>query len=93
MTIVINPIPDIYQDSLAGPIYFSLVSAVADSYFPYVLNDQNPFEGCARVAFGHGYSTVLDDFPVISMATIKNPLPLHLLNKEQAFLCHRYDEK
>ncbi len=85
MALVLNPIPGIFHDSMAGPIYYPLVSGVADSYFPYALKEQDPHEGCARVAFGHGYSTVLDDFPVISMATIDNPLPLKLLQKEQSF--------
>lgn len=85
MAIVINPIPGIYHDTLAGPIYFPLVSGVANSFFPYALKNQDPNEGFARVAFGHGYGAVLDDFPVISMATIGNPLPLNLLGNEQIF--------
>jgi hypothetical protein len=52
---------------------------VANSFFPYALKTQNANEGFARIAFGHGYATVLDEFPVISMATIKNPIPLRFL--------------
>ena len=79
MAIVINPIPGIFDDTLAGPVYYPYISGVATSFFPYALKNQDPQEGFARIAFGHGYATVLDDFPVISMATIRNPIPLHLL--------------
>jgi hypothetical protein len=79
MAIVVNPIPGLFDDTAAGPYFYPYVSGVADSYFPYALKNQDPKEGYARIAFGHGYATVLDDFPVISMATICNPLPLELL--------------
>jgi len=79
MAIVINPIPGIFDDTQAGPFYYPYISGVANSFFPYALKAQNPSEGFARIAFGHGYATVLDDFPVISMATIKNPIPLRFL--------------
>jgi hypothetical protein len=79
MAIVINPIPGIFDDTLAGPVYYPYISGVANSFFPHALKNQNPQEGFARIAFGHGYATVLDDFPVISMATIRNPIPLHLI--------------
>jgi len=79
MAIVINPIPGLYDDTLAGPFYYPYISGVANSFFPHALKTQNPSEGFARIAFGHGYATVLDDFPVISMATIKNPIPLQLM--------------
>lgn len=79
MAIVINPIPGIFDDTLAGPYYYPYISGVANSFFPYALKTQNMNEGFARIAFGHGYATVLDDFPVISMATIKNPIPLRFL--------------
>ncbi|MFO7652298.1 MAG: hypothetical protein R6X25_00590, partial [Candidatus Krumholzibacteriia bacterium] len=79
MAIVINPIPGMLDDTPAGPFFYPYVSGVADSYFPYALRTQDPKEGYARIAFGHGYATVLDDFPVISMATIRNPIPLDLL--------------
>jgi len=83
MAIVINPIPGILDDTLAGPVYYPYISGVADSFFPHALKNQKSEEGFARVAFGHGYATVLDDFPVISMATIRNPIPLHLLQTGQ----------
>jgi hypothetical protein len=79
MAIVFNPIPGVFDDTLAGPVYYPYISGVATSFFPYALKNQDPQEGCARIAFGHGYATVLDDFPVISMATIRNPIPLNLL--------------
>ncbi|MEW5900352.1 MAG: hypothetical protein AB1715_02690 [Acidobacteriota bacterium] len=79
MAIVINPIPGLFDDTQAGPVYYPYISGVANSFFPHALKTQNPREGFARIAFGHGYATVLDDFPVISMATIRNPIPLSLL--------------
>jgi hypothetical protein len=88
MGIVINPIPGLFDDTLAGPVYYPYISGVASSFFPHALKNQDPKEGFARIAFGHGYATVLDDFPVISMATIRNPVPLDLLrigNGQQYF--------
>lgn len=79
MAIVINPIPGLFDETLAGPLYYPYISGVANSFFPYALKNQDPKEGFARIAFGHGYATVLDDFPVISMATIRNPIPPQLL--------------
>jgi hypothetical protein len=79
MAIVINPIPGLFDDTLAGPFYYPYVSGVANSFFPHALKTQDPKEGFARIAFGHGYATVLDDFPVISMATIRNPIPVKLM--------------
>ena len=79
MAIVLNPIPGILDDTLAGPVYYPYISGVATSFFPYALKNQDPWEGFARIAFGHGYATVLDDFPVLCMATIRNPIPLELL--------------
>ena len=85
MAIVLNPIPGIYDETDAGSIYYPLISGVANSFFPYALKSQDPKEGFARVAFGHGYATVLDAFPVIAMATIRNPIPLKLLGAGQSF--------
>jgi hypothetical protein len=88
MAIVINPIPGLFDDTDAGPVYYPYISGVASSFFPHALKNQNPKEGFARIAFGHGYATVLDDFPVISMATIRNPIPFDLLrigNGQQYF--------
>lgn len=79
MAVVINPIPGLFDDTAAGPFFYPYISGVADSFFPYALRTQDPKEGYARIAFGHGYATVLDDFPVISMATIRNPIPLDLM--------------
>jgi hypothetical protein len=79
MAIVINPIHGVFDDTFAGPCYYPYISGVANSFFPHALKSQNPKEGFARIAFGHGYAVVLDDFPVISMATIRNPLPLKML--------------
>ena len=85
MAIVLNPIPGNLFHSYAGPIYYPLVSGVANSFFPYALKTQDPDEGFARIALGHGYAVVLDDFPVVSMATIRNPLPLKLLGNGQKY--------
>ncbi len=79
MAIVINPIPGLFDDTLAGPFYYPYISGVANSFFPHALKGQDPNEGFARIAFGHGYATVLDDFPVISMASIRDPIPIDLL--------------
>jgi hypothetical protein len=79
MAIVINPIPGLYDNTLAGPFYYPFISGVANSFFPYALKTQKTDEGFARIAFGHGYATVLDDFPVISMVTIKKPIPQRFL--------------
>ena len=79
MAIIVNPIPGIFDDTQAGPFYYPYISGVANSFFPYALKTQDAYEGFARIAFGHGYATVLDDFPVISMATIKKPIPLRFL--------------
>lgn len=79
MAVVLNPIPGLFDDTLAGPVYYPYISGVATSFFPYALKNQDPREGFARIAFGHGYATVLDDFPVLCMATIRNPIPLDLL--------------
>jgi hypothetical protein len=85
MAIVINPIPGVSLNSDAGLVYFPMVSGVANSFFPYALKTQESEEGFARLAFGHGYATVLDDFPVISMATIRDPLPVRLLSEGQKY--------
>ena len=85
MAIVINPIPGILENSLAGPIYYPMVAGVANSFFPYALKTQKAEEGFARLAFGHGYATVIDDFPVISMATIRNPIPVQLFGEGQKY--------
>jgi len=85
MAIVINPIPGRSENSDAGPVFFPMVSGVANSFFPYALKTQKAEEGFARLAFGHGYATVLDDFPVISMATIQDPIPVRLLGEGQKY--------
>ncbi|MDZ7319059.1 MAG: hypothetical protein ONB11_07900 [candidate division KSB1 bacterium] len=85
MAIVINPIPGFLDQTDAGPIYYPLVSGVANSFFPYALKSQHPADGFARIALGHGYATVLDDFPVISMATIRQPIPLKFLGDGQSY--------
>ncbi len=79
MAIILNPIHGVYDQTDAGPCYYPCISGVAESFFTHALKEQDPHEGFARIAFGHGYATILDDFPVISMATIRNPLPLKLL--------------
>ena len=79
MAVLVNPIHGLFDDTLAGPVYYPYISGVANSFFPHALKTQDPNDGFARIAFGHGYATVLDDFPVISMATIRNPIPLEMM--------------
>jgi hypothetical protein len=88
MAILMNPIPGILDSTDAGPCFYPCVSGVASSHFPYALKTQDPNDGFARIAFGHGYATILDDFPILSMATIRDPIPLKLLqsgNRQQHF--------
>ena len=85
MAIVVNPIPGITDVTDAGPVYYPLISGVANSYFFHAIRTQDPDEGFARIAFGHGYATVLDDFPVMSMATIRKPLPVRYFGKGQKY--------
>jgi len=88
MAVIINPIPGVHDETDAGPCFYPCVSGVANSYFPYALKTQDPNDGFARIAFGHGYATILDDFPIVSMATIRDPIPLKLLqsgNRQQYF--------
>jgi len=54
MAIILNPIPGIFDDTLAGPCYYPYISGVANSYFPHALKTQDPKEGFARIAFGMG---------------------------------------
>jgi hypothetical protein len=78
VSILVNPIPGVSSDSLAGRFFYPMSSGIADSFFkqPLVLDDgpQDPAGGFARVAFGHGYAVVRDAFEVIPLATITNPL-------------------
>ncbi len=88
MAIIINPIPGVFDNTNAGPCFYPCISGVANSYFPYALKTQDPNDGFARIAFGHGYAAILDDFPIVSMATIRDPIPLELLqsgNRQQYF--------
>jgi len=79
MAILVNPIPGLMDETKAGPVYYPYISGVADSFFPHALKAQDPHEGFARIAFGNGYACVLDDFPVVSMATIRNPIPFEMM--------------
>lgn len=88
MAIIINPIPGAFYKTNAGPCFYPCISGVANSHFPYALKTQEPNDGFARIAFGHGYATILDDFPIVSMATIRDPIPLEMLqsgNRQQYF--------
>jgi hypothetical protein len=98
IAIVINPIHGISSSSHVGDIYYPMASGVADSFFRYPLTldggAQNPTEGFARIAMGHGYGVVRDDFEVIPVATIRHPLsPALLTSKGQRyFYALRMDE-
>lgn len=82
---LINPIPGIASATRGGRFYSPMSSGAADSFFKHPLNLedglQDPQEGFARVAFGHGYAVVRNDFDVIPLATIRNPISPRLMNK------------
>jgi hypothetical protein len=98
IAIVINPIHGISSSSRAGALYYPMASGVADSFFRYPLTldsgAQIPTEGFARIAMGHGYGVVRDDFEVIPVATIRHPInPGMLTSKGQRyFYALRLDE-
>ncbi len=85
IAIVVNPIPGVATQTKVGELFYPMSSGVADSFFKHPLTldtgPQDPQEGFARVAFGHGYGVVRDDFEVIPLATIRNPLNPSLLSK------------
>lgn len=85
LALVVNPVPGIASNTSAGSFYHPMSSGVADSFFkhPLTLQDgtQDPNEGFARLAFGHGYAVVLDMFEVVPMATIARPLDPALLTR------------
>ncbi len=83
MAIVINPIPGIFDDTYAGRFFYPMSSGVADSFSFYPIGDTKPHEGIARIAFGHGYGVVRDDFPVIPIVTIENPIQPSKISRGQ----------
>ena len=86
LSVLLNPIPGVRSQTRAGAYFYPMSSGVADSFFKHPLtldgSMQQPTEGFARVAFGHGYAVVRDEFEVIPMATIKNPLPPRLMTRD-----------
>jgi len=99
VAVLVNPIPGVASDTRAGKIYHPMSSGVADSLFryPLTLDDglQDPEEGFARVAFGHGYAVVLDQFEVIPVATIRKPLPPAVMTRggQQLFYALGLDQE
>jgi hypothetical protein len=99
MAFLVNPIPGVVSNTAAGAFFHPMSSGVADSFFqhPLTLADglQDPREGFARVAFGHGYATVRDDFEVVPIATIKQPLSTAQMSKngQQLFYALRIDDR
>ncbi len=89
LSVLVNPIPGVASDTRVGKLYYPMSSGVADSVFKYPLTvedgPQDPTEGFARVAFGHGYGVVLDAFEVIPMATVRNPLHPGLMGNQRYF--------
>ena len=89
LSVLVNPIPGVSSDTRAGKLFYPMSSGVADSVFKYPLTvedgPQDPTEGFARVAFGHGYGVVLDAFEVIPMATVSNPLNPALMGNQRYF--------
>jgi len=83
--IVVNPIPGVLDRTPAGLYYYPMSSGVADSFFYYPVEDKRSDEGIARIAFGHGYAVVRDDFPVIPMLTIRNPTSPSSICRGQTF--------
>jgi hypothetical protein len=85
LAILINPIPGISGRTNAGSFFYPMSSGVADSFFAHPLTldsgPQDPSEGFARVAVGHGYAVVLDTFEVLPLATIKRPIPPRLISQ------------
>jgi hypothetical protein len=85
LAILVNPIPGISTRTNAGSFFYPMSSGVADSFFAHPLTldsgPQDPGEGFARVAVGHGYAVVLDAFEVLPLATIKQPLPPRLMTQ------------
>ena len=89
LAVLVNPIPGVASETRAGSMFYPMSSGVADSVFKYPLTvedgPQDPSEGFARVAFGHGYGVVLDAFEVIPMATVCNPLNPGLIGNQRYF--------
>ena len=89
LSVLVNPIPGVSSDSRVGKLFYPMSSGVADSVFKYPLTvedgPQDPSEGFARVAFGHGYGVVLDAFEVVPMATVSNPLRPGLIGNQRYF--------
>ena len=89
LSILVNPIPGEEFSCRAGRFYCPMSSGVADSVFKYPLTTENgpqdPNEGFARVAFGHGYAVVRDAFQVIPIATVKKPLRPALMGNQRFF--------
>jgi hypothetical protein len=85
VAVLVNPIPGVSSISPTGPLFYPMSSGVADSFFkhPLTLDDglQNPREGFARVAVGHGYAVVLDEFEVVPVATIEKPLDPQMVTR------------
>ena len=99
MAFLVNPFPGVVSNTAAGAFFHPMSSGVADSFFQHPLTlaegMQDPREGFARVAFGHGYATVRDDFEVVPIATIKRPLSTSQMSKngQQLFYALRIDER
>jgi len=86
VAIVVNPIPGVLDRTPAGLYYYPMSSGVADSFFFYPVEGKSSDEGVARIAFGHGYAAVRDDFPIIPMLTIRNPeIPSKICSGQKFF--------
>ena len=98
LAFLVNPVPGVTTRTNAGSYFYPLSSGVADSFFKHPLNLedglQDPRGGFARVAFGHGYAAVRDDFEVIPVATIRKPIRPALMSKngQQFFYAINLDE-
>ncbi len=74
VAVVVNEIHGVLDRTRAGTFFYPMSSGVADSIFYYPVEDKMPEDGFARVAFGHGYATVRDDFDVVPVLTIAKPM-------------------
>jgi hypothetical protein len=58
VAIVVNRIHGVLDRTNAGPMFYPMSSGVATSIYLHCPGTGRPEEGCASVAFGHGYMTV-----------------------------------
>jgi len=85
VAIVVNQINGVLDRMGVGDFFYPMSSGVADTFFYYPVAGKKPEEGVARVAFGHGYSTVRNDFDIVPVLTIRNPEKPSGISRGQTF--------